>query len=589
MSQHDFAIWTDQHTVFEGIAGFHTGTLNLADGENLPERYSGAWISANFLELLGEQPALGRGFRPEDAEVGAEPVVLISHRVWQQRYGGDPGVIGRHVRLSSEPATVVGVLPEGFRFPETEDLWAPLSAEGALAVPRGSDELPSLTVFGRLKADTSLEEAASQMAVIGHRLEQQFPETHAGRGVRVEPYNDRYADEESLQLLGVMFAAVVLVLVVACFNVANLMIGRTALRGRDFAIQAALGSPRLHSMAQVLTESLLLAVPGAFLGLGFAHVAVGVFDRAVSSMGVPFWLNFHLSPTIFLVTAGFTLLAALISGLAPAIQASRSEMPQTLSDGSRGTTSFRMGRLSRALVITQVAASTALCLGSGIAVRGVLSAQSFEHAFETENLLSARVGLPSADYASDDEQIAFFEALERRLEAEAGLEAVAISTVLPAENAIGSGRLHYERPGEVYERPSQMPRARVVAATPGYFQTLGASLVAGRDFTAADRADAPAVAIVNESFARQEWPGHDAVGQDLDLWLGAEAEAADGRAGTVRVVGVAPDLRFGGFGKANDQRGIYLPLAQQPAAFAWIVARTRDSPTAFSQPLRRAV
>ena len=588
VSQHDFEAWVDQQTAFEGLAGLHVGTMNLSDDAALPERYSGAWISTNFLELLGERPVLGRGFEPADAEPGAAQVVLISHQVWQQRYGSNPAVIGQRASLNSKPATIIGVLPSEFRFPEIEDVWAPLE-QRAMGHPRGSAELPELTVFGRLKSGSTLEEAATQMAGIGRRLEQGLPQTHQGRGVFVERYNERYADEESLQLFGVMFGAVLLVLLIACFNVANLMIGRASLRSRDFAVQAALGSPKHSAVVQILTESLLLAVPGALLGLGFAHLAISFFDRAISAMGLPFWMDFHLNSTVFLVTAGATLVAALVSGLAPAIQASRFDMQEVLSDASRGSTSFRIGRLSRAMVVVQVAASTALCIGAGMAVRGVQAAQSFEHAFETENLLSARVGLPEKDYPEASDRVTFFEALERRLAGEAGLEAVTISTVLPAENNIGGGNLQYERPGEVYDRPGQMPFTRVVQASPSYFATLGTQVLIGRDFSPADHQEMPAVVIVNESFAGSEWPGQNPLGQHLDFWLGAEEEAGGQAVGRVEVIGVAPDLHFGGFGKSHNQGGVYFPLAQRPAAFAWVIARTRGNPALASRPLRRAV
>ncbi|MEO1370258.1 MAG: ABC transporter permease, partial [Acidobacteriota bacterium] len=365
---------------------------------------------------------------------------------------------------------------------------------------------------------------------------------------------------------------------------------RVALRGREFAIQSALGSSRFQVISQVLTESFLLALPGACLGLGLAHLAIAFFDRVIGAHGVPYWMHFKLSPAVFLATAGFTLVAALVAGLAPAIRASRSDMRQALSDGARGT-SHSLGRLSRVMVVAQITVSTALCIGAGLAVRGVVAAQSYDHAFETENLLSARVGLPEGDYPDDAERLAFFETLLRRLEGEPGFESVAIGTVLPAENDIGSIRRAIQRPGEVYDRPAQMPSARFAASSPGYFSALGTEILTGRDFAPSDHAGAAPVAIVNESFAKREWPGEHPVGKEVDLWAGRAAEGLDAHAGKRRVVGVVPDLRFGGFGKAQDGSAVYVPLAQSPTSFVWIIARTRagGEPAALSRPLRQAV
>ncbi|MEO1366572.1 MAG: ABC transporter permease, partial [Acidobacteriota bacterium] len=588
VSAHDFDVWRQRQTSFEDLAGFRTGTVNLSDGTGLPERFSGAWVTEGFLDLLRVAPVLGRGLVEADMETGAPRVAVIGHGVWQTRYGGEPAVVGREVVVNNRPATIVGVLPEGFHFPENEDVWLPLEAEPSAAADVSSEASPR-SVLARLGPGRSLDEASAEMGVIARQLEQQYPATHGGLGVAVEAYLDRYSEQNNAGLTAVMFGAIALVLAIACFNVANLLIARASLRSRDFAVQAALGAPGRHMAAQILLESLLLAAAGAVGGLGLAHLAVGAFDRAIDGADVPYWIDFQLHTGVFAAAAVCTAAAALFAGLVPAIQASRSDVRGSLADGGRGSTSFRRGRFSRMMVVGQVAASTALCLGAGLALRGVLAAQSYEHGFEPANLLTARVSLPRDAYVDDAERAAFFEAVERRLSAEPEVVTATVASALPSESFIGSGTSRFERPGEEYGRPAQMPSTRVVTASPSYLKTLGTAVVSGRDFRPSDRDGAAAVALVNESFAAREWPTGDAVGRTLDLWMGDAAEAADPSAGQVRVVGVVPDLRFGGFGKAKDPSAVYLPTAQRPGASAWVVARTRGEPLELSQTLRRAL
>ncbi|MEM8994547.1 MAG: ABC transporter permease, partial [Acidobacteriota bacterium] len=302
VSAHDFDVWRNRQTSFEGLAGFRTGTVNLSDGAGLPERFSGAWVTEGFFDLLRVAPVLGRGLAEADMGLGAPRVALIGHGVWQTRYGGEPTAVGREVVINNRPATIVGVLPEGFRFPENEDVWLPLETEPSAPAGASADASPR-SVLARLAAGRSLAEASAEMGLIARQLEQQYPATHGGLGVAVEPYLDRYSEQNNATLTAVMFGAIVLVLAIACFNVANLLIARASLRGRDFAVQAALGAPRRHVAGQILLESLLLAAAGAIAGLGLAHVAVGAFDRALDGADVPYWIDFQLHAGVFAAAA----------------------------------------------------------------------------------------------------------------------------------------------------------------------------------------------------------------------------------------------------------------------------------------------
>ncbi len=585
VTQHDFEAWREQQQSFEGIAGFTFGTFNLAD-EDLPERYEGAWLSANFLDLLRVDPILGRRFTAEDEQPGAPSVVLLGHHVWRKRYGSDRQVIGRVIRVNSEPTTVVGVLPEDFLFPIRQDAWKPLILE-THELRRG--EGLTLEVFGRLKDGVTLDAAANEIATIARRLEQEYPDTNEGIGSVVKPYIDEYVGEDIRMLMGVMMACVFLVLLIACFNVANLLIGRASLRGRELAIRAALGSSRWQTVAQVLSESALVAAAGTVFGVVFANFGLRLFDTALATTEPPFWFVFELSPRVLLVVAGVAVASALISGIIPALQASRPDVGQILQDTSRGSTSFRLGKATRFLVVAEVAGSCALLIGAGLAVRSILAQSSYDLRFETDHLLNARIGLFEGDYPEDASRTLFWQQLQDKVASRAEVASAAVGTVVPADIRIGAGGTMFERPGESYQSPRDMPFARLSAVSPGYFETLGVKILAGRDFTPADSRDSAPVALVNEDFARKEWPGESPIGQRINLWMGAEEEAENPDAGWAEVVGMVPDLRAAGFDDEDDQQGIYRPVAQSEVRFAWIIARTRIDPVAFANPLRATV
>lgn len=581
---HDFLEWREQQESFEGLVGFRMGTVNLSDG-GLAERFDGAWISADFLRLLRVSPIQGRGFEAADEILGAPPVTLLAYHVWQKRYGGDPAVIGREVRVNSEPATIIGVLPQGFRFPLLQEVWLPLQVDLSESRSKGR----SLEVVGRLKEGVSLDQAAVEMTTIVQRLERQFPETNEGMVPLLKPYVREFIDDETILLTSVMFAAVLLVLLVACINVANLLIGRASNRGKELAIRSALGASRLAVVAQVFLEALLLASAGAVLGTGLAWVALRALDRAMVQTAQPFWIRFYLDGNVLAFTAGVTIFAALVASLLPSLQASKSSLASMLQDAGRGSTSFRLGRTSRALVVLEVAISFALLVGAALMVRSVLTAYNYDLGFETERLLTARVGLTESDYPESREWPAFYENLQTRLAARPEVESVAMATALPMDTEIGPGFSRFARTGEIYEVPQKMPWALHSVIQPGYFETLSVSVLAGRDFDLGDRTDTTPVALVNASFAEREWPGENPIGQLVDQWMGEEEEAEDPNAGVVEVVGVVPDLRFGDFLTEESQETIYVPLAQVPRRFVWVIVQTRKNPVDFVETLRSEV
>lgn len=583
ISHHDLVELRAQQSSFEGLAGTTGGTFNLSD-VGLPDRYDGTWISPNGFDLLGIKPLIGSGFTAAQELPGGERALILSYQVWQQRYGGDPDILGRGVRVNSEPATIAGVMPEGFQFPGETQVWLPLVLE--TDKPRGVDD-PTVNVFGRLRDGVTVDTAVSDLATLGRRLAEEYPKTNEGASFTAEPYVKSFLGEETILLLGVMMSAVGLVLLVACFNVTNLLLGRAFARGRELAIRSALGARRWRTVGLILTESAVIAVLGAALGLGLAHVALRVFNDALVVTDPPFWFDIALSGRVVLFATAVTAVAALLAGIVPALQASRNDVSQVLQDSVRGTTSWRLGWISRSLVVAEVAVSCALLVVAGLMVRSVVAIQSYDLKMDTSNLLIARAGLFEGDYPEESDWVRFFELAQERVAARPEVEVAAIGTVVPAETEIGAPRTRFERPGETYDAPFRMPLARLTAISPRYFEAIGVPILAGRDFTPADRDGSAAVAIVNQDFAAKEWPGENPIGQRINLWRGEEKEAED--PGWVEVVGLVPNLRFAEFDNDDDQQAIYVPLSYQPPRFAWFVVRTHGDPLAFADTLRRTV
>ncbi len=407
---HDLADWQAQQTSFEGLAGFSTGTVNLSGAGELPERYDGAFVTYNFLDILDLQPTLGRDFQQEDVAPDAAATILLGHDIWQKRFGGDPTIVGSVIRANSQPTTVIGVMPPDFEFPINQSVWIPRAID-VTSEPRGQADY-TVEVFGRLKDGVGLEQAALEMQLIAERLAEAYPESNAGVGAVVQPYIHEFIGEGERRMLGIMMTAVLLVLLIACANVANILAGRATLRGRELAIRAALGSGRGHLVAQVVAESALLASIGAILGTIGAHFAVRAFDVSLKGDDRLFWFQFDINQRVLLFVVATTLIAALAAALLPALQVMRPNVNLILQDSSRGTTGSRVGLASRALVVAEVALSCALLVGAVLTVRGVLAANSYDLRLDGDNILTARVGLFEGDYPDPANWTDFFERLQ---------------------------------------------------------------------------------------------------------------------------------------------------------------------------------
>jgi putative ABC transport system permease protein len=573
---HDFHDWRAQQRVFEDLAAFYTGTVNVS-GTEKPDRYAGGYMTASAFRALGVRPVLGRTFREGEDRPGAAPVIVLGYAVWRDRYGADPGVLGRTVRANGEPVTVIGVMPETFAFPFAQQVWLPLRLD-PLALPRGEGQ--TVQVFGRLRAGVSPDEATTQMRAIARRLELEHPTTNEGVGAVVGPFVRQALLDQGVEVLYAMLGAVVLVLLVACANVANLLLSRAATRGKEVALRTALGASRARVAAQFLAEALALATVGGVLGTGVAWAGARLLDDAMTRDGVPFFVDIRLDGAALLFVLATTLAVTLAAGLLPALQASRANVGDVLKDETRGSSSFRIGRMSRAIVVLEIALSCGLLVGAGLMIRSVTTLRTVDFGFETTRVFTARVALPEGKYGDGASQLRFYQALQPRLAALPGVEGASLGSALPAAHEIPRDRLALEGRAYAAERDYPLTGSGVVA--PGFLAAFGVAPRRGRDVSPADREGTVPVAIVTESFVRRFFPGADPIGRRVRL--GGPGTKEPWRT----IVGVTPDLHVSGPENRRPD-AIYVPLAQAPQRSLSVALRARGDPLALTAAVRETV
>ena len=573
---HDFETWREQQQSFEELAAYYSGTVNVR-GTERAERYDGAWVSANIFRITRVQPALGRGFQEGEDRPGAEPVAVIGHEMWQNRFGGDPSVVGQTIRANGEEMTIVGIMPEGYVFPANNDLWMTLR-QSAASQERGSGQ--TLNVVGRLRDGVTLEEANLQLAAITSRIQLENPGVNEGIISEVLPFTEQYIGNEPRQLLFTMMGAVLFVLLIACANVANLLLSRAALRMKEVGIRSAIGASRARVMLQFLTEPLALALLGATLGTALAWIGIRIFNNAIVDTDPPFWIDIRLDAPALLFVLGVTLFATLASGVLPALRATGGDMNEILKDESRGASSFQIGKLSRALVIFEIALSCGLLVAAGLMVKSVSKLRTIDFGFEPATVFTARVGLPEAEYPDSASQIRFFEELAVRLDGLPDVRAVAMADALPGLYPPGSA---FALEGQSYAEERDYPRTPLVTITPGFFEMFGRTPRQGREFGAQDLAASMPVVIVNEAFVAKHFPGGDALGRQLRF--GGPETTQPWRT----IVGIVPDMHVTGV-ENEEPEGAYIPATQNPRRFMSIAALGRGGdPLGLTVPVRDAV
>lgn len=580
---HDFVDWREQQTVFEDLAGFYFSSINFADADQRPQRYFGTFVTANMFSEVSTQPLMGRVFSENEDRGHTPPTIVLGHSVWQSRYGGDPDIIGKVVRANGLTATIIGVMPEGFRFPFENDLWMPLAVDHT-ALHRGQG--PRLWVIGRLKKDVSLEQAQVQITDISQRLAVEYPETNDGVGAAIRSYADEFLPPEFSTIFWTGFAAAFGVLIIACANVANILLGRAAVRVKEMAIRTALGASRARVIRQLLVEAAIMALIGGIAGVILATLLIDSLEAATEFIQKPYWFDVRTDPPVLIFAIVMTLVATLASGIVPALRASGVDVNEMLKDESAGSSSFRMGRFSTVMVISEIAVSCAMLVGAGMAIKSVINYRTLDMGFQTANMLTGRVALFEADYPDSESRLQFFDDLHQRLGALVGVESVALVDRLPGTGATGT-RFGVE--GVSYVTDQDYPNANRATISLGFFRTFGVKLLEGRDFTSQDRADGLPVVVINQSFAQRYFPRASAVGKRFRLGR------SESRNPWMTVVGVVPDLHVGDGNLGGLRSGsvapeqFYTPLAQEPPRAMRMAIKTRGDPLAITPVVRDVV
>jgi len=574
----NFLDWRAQNQAFERMGALFYSNANLT-GAGAPERLQSVVVTTNLFDVLGVQPALGRSFRPEEENVASPRVVLLSHGLWQRRFGADPTVVGRTLTINGNQVTVVGVMPQGFQlqFPTSMqvEMWLPMRIDTAAQADRKAHYL---YVLARLKEGMTLEQSQAAMTSIAGQLQQQFPETNADKGAHVVSLHKQLVGNVQPYLY-VLFAAVGFVLLIACANVANLLLARVAARHKEVAIRIALGASRLRLIRQLLTESILLAAVGGVLGLLLAYWGIDLLV-ALTPGDVPRLNEIGLHAPVFGWTLLVSILTGVLFGLAPALQASKPDLNESLKESGRSSAGLERSRLRGLLVVSEVALALVLLVCAGLMIKSFMRLQQVSPGFEPKNLLTMNISLPRQKYPEAQQANGFYNQLFERVRALPGVETVGGVDPLPLSDSNGTTGFVVE--GGPMLAPADRPEVGERSATPAYFQTMRIPVLKGRAFTEQDRENSPRVMIVNEALARRYWPNEEVLGKRL----GFEDDAS--KQVWWEIVGVVGNVKHEKL-DAEAKPELFFPYEQSPRNFMSLVVRTTSDPSMMITGVRDQV
>lgn len=576
----NFVDWKEQSKSFQQMAAFTAPVNYNFTGGDMPERVVAARVSAGFFQMLGVQPVLGRLFNDEEDQPGNNQVIIISHGLWQRRFGSDPTLIGKTFILSERTFTLVGVLPANFRMPpdfqfstlSNIDVWTPLALSADGKKRRGSH---NFNVVARLN-NVSVKQAQAEMDVLGQNLSEQYPNTNKGWGITVSPLKEEFVGKVRVVLL-VMFAAVSFVLLIAIVNVANLQLVRSNGRRREMAMRAALGATRMRVVRQLLTESLLLSLIAGVLGIVLAVIGVRAIVAIsptnilrIGDVGVDRWV------------LGYTLLISVVTGvlfgLAPAIFASKTELTETLKEGGRGGEGWRSKRLHKLLVVTETALALVLLVGAGLMVRSFRQLQQVDPGFDAPNVLTMQVALPALKYKTPEDAVAFYDQAIQRLEALPGVEAAAKVSELPFSGDQFDNAFSIEGRPPQAEGEKLSANLRLVSAD--YFRAMGIPVLKGRAFTPQDAQAKPPVVVINEAMAKRFWPQEDPLGKRLTIDLNEP--------GPREIVGIVKNIRHYSL-DVEPKAEMYVPNLSLGQNIMSLVVRSNKDPLTLASAVRQEV
>jgi putative ABC transport system permease protein len=576
----DFLDWRSQAASFAGMGAVADLQITLADAGSAPEHYDATLISANSFGVLGQRPMLGRDFSPSDEMRGAAPVAILRYSFWERRYGGDPAILGRTVRINGTPTTIIGVMPRDFSFPQNQDLWLPLVPTPAIE----KREARGLWfAFGRLADDATRAGARTELETIGRRLAAAYPQTNAGWVPQPRTFAEFFIGRDAPLIYGVIWGAAGFVLLIACANLANLMLARAIGRAREISVRVALGAGRWRIIRQLLVESLTLSALGATAGWWIASVSVhayGLTANPPTRVSSDHLLNYAMDGRVFLYLVAIAIAAAVIFGLAPAAYLTRLDINGTLKDGSRGTAGGGRRALSRLLITGEMALAVVLLAGAGALVRSFVNLSTADLGVRTDNVTTMFLALRAERYDSSTSQIDFFDRLSSRLGATPGVESIAIASALPASSPKA---VPYELDGAPPVDSQHRPTVSALTIGPSYFGTLDAAIRQGRDFNEFDGTSGTPVAIVNQQFASTYWPGEDPLGKRLRIFDGPTPGA------WLRVVGVSANVVQNVIDRQAHDAVVYRPYRQHAERAMWVLVRARVPESTLAAACRREI
>jgi predicted permease len=571
MSYPDYLDYQQQNKSFRGIAAYSNLSADLSDNETAAERVNGALISANMFPILGEGPAIGRVFTADDEKPGAAPVVMLSHFLWLSRYGGKSDILGRTIRVNLQSYTVVGVMPEGESFPQDTRVWLPLVPDQTLQ----KRDQRNLQAVGRLGPGVSITQAQTELKTISKRLTQAYPDTNKDVEATVMAFTDRGTRGPIRTILLSMQGAVGFVLLIACANMANLLLSRAVSRTRETSVRAALGASRWRVVRQLLIESVMISFLGGMLGLGFAYFGVRWFDAAVANTGKPYWIVFRMDYHVFAHFLFVCVLTGILFGLAPALQISRTNINENLREGGRGSsTGMRSRRLTAALLIGEIALTIVLLAGAGLMIRSFMNTQRFDIGVDTNRMLTVQIQPGAARYPQPSDRLAFEERTTEQLLSLPGMDSLVIASHPPAG---GAALRTLKIEGRVMtDKNNRLPIEGRIAVFPGYFQSMNIKLSRGRDFRQADGLPGAEAAIVNQQFVTKYFPGEEPLGKRLRLGQDLNRGLDDPHAPWATIIGISPGVfqQPGREDALKIQPEIYVPFRQDPPVAFTVIARS---------------
>jgi putative ABC transport system permease protein len=581
VSYPDYLDFRAQSKAFESLAAFEVDGASLSDGEGFPEHYRALRISANGFPSIGQKPVIGRDLVPADEAPGAEAVAIVSYRVWDTRYGRSPTVIGKTVRINGAPTAIIGVMGPEMRFPGDIDVWKPLISTPEYA----KRDNRFLTLFGKLADGESPSTAQAELSTIAWRLAHAYPQTNQGTGAAIRSFNQFALRDKLRSMFVAMLGAVAFVLLIACANAANLMLGRAVGRAREISIRVALGAGRWRVIRQLLIESVMLAAAAGALGWFIAIGGARMFRRAIENTGPPPWLDFSMDYRVFAYVCAISVASGILFGMAPAMRLSRLDVNDALKDGGRSSGTGRRGSfLSGFLVTVEMALAVVLLAGAGLMIRGFLATAAMPIGVDTRNILTMGIGLPDSRYPGAREQAAFFDRFEKQAAAIPGVRNATVASSAPGMSYMNYA---YQLEGTAPVDQRAVPRIGGVVVGDNYFTVLHTGITRGRDFTEADRAGDVPVVIVNQLCAAKLWPGEDPIGKRLRLGHSTREQPLNLAAQPwVTVVGVAPNILQSDTGM---EPLIYRHYRQEPQWSMTVMVSAAVSAETLGDSLRRAL